>query len=131
VSVPERGRRTSKAGADLALLDRTREVEIETRSRSGAVHRVIIWVVVADGVPYVASYLGRRGRWWRELLARGDGALLVGRRRIPVRPHRVRSPATKRVVSQAYAAKYPRSQSLVAMQQREVLDTTLRLELGS
>jgi hypothetical protein len=114
----------------LALLERTREVEIETRSRSGAVHRVVIWVVVIDGVPYVASYLGRRGRWWRELLASGKGALLVQRRRIAVRPHRVRSSATKRAVSNAYAAKYPRSgASLTAMRTLEVLDTTLRLEL--
>jgi hypothetical protein len=113
------------------LLDRTREVEIETRSRSGAVHRVIIWVVVVDGRVYVASVHGKRGRWWRELIASGHGALLVARRRLEVTAHRVRSEATKRAVSRAYAEKYPRSgASLASMRRRETLETTLRLELA-
>jgi hypothetical protein len=114
----------------LALLERTREVEIETRSSDGARHRVVIWVLVIDGTVYVASYRGPRGRWWRELLRAGEGALIVGRRRVPVHPHRVRSEETKRAVSSAFGRKYARSgSSLAAMQTREVLDTTLRLEL--
>ena len=113
------------------LLDRTGEVEIETRSRSGAKHRVIIWVVVVDGVVYVASVRGKRGRWWREAVADKRATLIAARRRLDVRAHRVRSEATKRAVSRAYAKKYPRSgASLAAMQRRDALDTTLRLELA-
>src|SRR5919109_4237575 len=90
----------------LALLDKTREVEIETTSASGARHRVVIWVLVIDGTPYVASYRGPSGRWWRELLRTKEGALVVGRRRIAVRPHRVSSAETKRAVSDAFGRKY-------------------------
>jgi hypothetical protein len=113
----------------IARLEHAREVAIETRSRTGRTHRVVIWVVVVEGVPYVASYLAKRGRWWRELIATGEGALIVGHERIGVRAHRVRSADTKRAVSAAYAGKYRGSGSLAAMRTREVLDTTLRLEL--
>lgn len=113
----------------LALLDRTREVDIETRSAAGKAHRVIIWVVVVDGTVYVASYRGKTGRWWRELAARGEGVLIVGRRRIPVRARRVRSEATRAAFSEAVGTKYRSSRSSMrAMQQHEVLETLLRLE---
>jgi hypothetical protein len=119
------------SGDVVALLDRAREVEVETRSSAGATHRVVIWVVVVEGTAYVASYRGTRGRWWRELLRAGDGALIVGRRRIPIRPHRVRSAETKQAVSAAFARKYATSRaSLAAMRASDVLDTTLRLELA-
>ncbi len=32
---------------ELALLDRTREIEVETSLPGGAAHRTIIWIVVA------------------------------------------------------------------------------------
>jgi len=112
-----------------ALLDRTREVDIETRSAKGEIHHVTIWIVVVDGAPCVRSYLGAKGRWYRELLARKTGALVVGTRRLPVRPARVRSDELIRAVSAGFRRKYPRSgSSLAAMVRREVLDTTLRLE---
>lgn len=118
-------------GDDLhAVLDRTREVDIETRSATGKVHRVIIWVVVIDGTIYVASYRGKTGRWWRELTARKEGVLIAGRTRIPVRAHRVRSEAARAAFSAAVGTKYRTSRSsMLAMQQPEVLDTLLRLKL--
>ncbi len=113
----------------LALLDREREVHVETRSASRKKRGVIIWIVVVDGAPYVRSYLGERGRWYRELLARKEGALVARGRRIAVRPARVRSPELIRAVSDGFRTKYARSgSSLEAMVRREVLDTTLRLE---
>lgn len=116
----------------LHLLDEAKIVEIETRSNQGAVHRVPIWVLVVDSVVYVASVRGKRGRWWRELLARGDGALIVRGYRIPVQPHQVRSPATRKAVSDGYARKYASSRaSVAAMRRVEALETTLRLELSS
>jgi hypothetical protein len=113
-----------------ALLDRTREVDIETRSTTGKVHRVIIWVVVIDGTVYVASYRGKTGRWWRELTGRKEGVLIAGRKRSPVRAHRVRSAVTRAAFSEAIGEKYrPSRSSMLAMQQPEVLDTLLRLEV--
>ncbi len=33
-----------------------------------------IWIVVVDKVPYVRSVRGAKGRWYRELTARNEGA---------------------------------------------------------
>lgn len=117
------------AGNLLSVLDRTQEVDIETRGRDGAVHRVPIWVLVIDGEVYVASYLGPRARWWREMVREGEGTLVAGRRRIRVRSHRVRSSRIRDAMSASYARNYPGSRSSVkAMQRPEVLATALRLE---
>ena len=43
------------------------EVEIETWSAERGARRVIIWIVVVDGAPYVRSYRGTAGRWYRIL----------------------------------------------------------------
>jgi hypothetical protein len=114
----------------LALLDRTREVDIETRGRDGTRHRVPIWILVIEGEVYVASYRGRSGRWWRELLRNGEATLIAGRARIGVRPHRVRAQRIRDAMSAAFARKYRGSRSSVlAMQEPEVLETSVRLEL--
>lgn len=89
-----------------------------------------IWVLVIDGEAYVASYLGEKGRWWRELLREKAGRLIAGRTAIDIVPHRVRSRATLEAMSAAFAKKYPTSgASLRAMQRPDVLRTALRLEL--
>jgi hypothetical protein len=114
----------------LALLDRTKEVDIETRGRDGTRHRVPIWILVIDGEAYVASYRGKSGRWWRELVTDREATLVAGRTRIDVRPHRVRSARIRGAMSAAFARKYRGSRSSVlAMQRPEVLETALRLEL--
>jgi len=106
-----------------------REVDIETTSARGAVHRVVIWIVVVDGVPYVRSVRGPKGRWFREFLAKGEGAVHVGARRIPVRATRVTDPVETARVSEAIQEKYDRPRaSVVAMVRDEVLATTARLD---
>ncbi len=67
-------------------MDVAKEVEMETRSPEGKAHRVTIWIVVVDGLPYVRSVRGPRGRWYRELTARKEGVLHVGSRKVDVRP---------------------------------------------
>jgi len=110
-------------------LDETKEVDVETRSADGKLHSVIIWIVVVDGVPYVRSVRGPRGRWFRELLARKEGAIKVGRGRYPVRPVLVKDEATNELVSHAIRTKYRTSEaSVAAMVRPEVLATTARLE---
>ena len=115
-------------GLVLTRLDVAKEVDIETRSPEGKVHQVTIWIVVVDGVPYVRSVRGTRGRWYRELTARKEGALHVGSRRVPVRPAEVRAPETIDEVSAALWRKYPKSASLFSMLRLVTLDTTLRLD---
>jgi hypothetical protein len=113
------------------LLERigvAKEVEMETRSPEGKVHQVTIWVVVVEGAPYVRSVRGPRGRWYRELMARKEGALHVGSRRVAVHASRVRAPETIDEVSAAFWRKYAKTASLFAMLRLVTLETTTRLE---
>jgi hypothetical protein len=105
-----------------------KEVDIETRSREGKDHQVTIWVVVVDGIPYVRSVRGPKGRWYRELMERKEGALHVGSRRIAVRPSRVRSPEMIDEVSAAFWRKYAKTASLFSMLRLATLDTTTKLD---
>jgi len=109
--------------------DAAKEVDIETRSPEGTKHSVTIWIMVVDGVPYVRSVRGPRGRWYRELLARGEGAVVAGGKRVAVKATHDSLPSTIEAVSEALRKKYPRSgQSLASMLRADVLDTTVRLD---
>ena len=114
--------------SDREAIAAAKEVRIETRSASGEVHRTIIWTAEQDGELYVRSYLGPRGRWYREAMADPDVAILVNRRRIEARAVPATDPTSIEACSSGLTAKYPRSQSLRAMLVDEVLPTTMRLE---
>ena len=115
--------------AVLKSFDETKVVEIETRSAKGTKHLIPIWIMVVDGVPYVRSVRGPAGRWYRELLARGDGAVVSGGKRVPVRATKDSSAEAIEAVSAALRKKYARSgQSLQSMLRPNVLDTTVRLD---
>ena len=115
--------------AVIERFDATKTVDIETRSAKGTKHSVPIWIVVVDGVPYVRSVRGPAGRWYRELLARGEGAVVAVGKRTPVRATHDGSAKAIEAVSAALRHKYPRSgQSLRSMLRADVLDTTVRLE---
>ena len=112
----------------LTRFDVAKEVEIETHGPDGKDHKVTIWIVVHDGAPYVRSVLGKKGRWFRELVARKQGVLHVGTRKVPVRPEAVTAPEMIDQVSAAFWRKYPKSASLFSMLRLVTLDTTLRLD---
>ena len=112
----------------LTRLDVAKEVDIETQGPDGKAHTVTIWIVVHDGAPYVRSVRGKRGRWYRELIARKNGLLHVGTRAVAVRPAAVTAPEMIDHVSAALWRKYPRSPSLFSMLRLVTLDTTLRLD---
>jgi hypothetical protein len=115
--------------AVMKSFDDTKVVEIETRSAKGTKHLIPIWIMVVDGVPYVRSVNGPAGRWYRELLARGKGAVVVGGKRVPVRATKDSSARAIEAVSEALSKKYARSgQSLQSMLRPNVLDTTVRLD---
>jgi hypothetical protein len=111
----------------LELLDRSQEVDIETRSPKGRTHAVPIWVVVDGGEVFVRTYRGKTSRWYRELLA-GPGALIVEGRRVRVRAVAATDGVSVKRASDGYRRKYARSGSLGSMLRRSVLPTTLRLE---
>jgi hypothetical protein len=115
--------------AVLESFDKTDTVEIETKSAKGTTHSVPIWIVVADGVPYVRSVRGPQGRWYKELLASGEGAIVARGKRTPVKAVHDRSKAAIDATSAALRRKYKSSgQSLASMLLDNVLDTTVRLE---
>jgi hypothetical protein len=113
----------------LARFDTTQVVDIETKSAKGTKHSVPIWIMVVDGVPYVRSVRGPSGRWYRELLARGEGAVVAGGKRVPVKATHDRSAKVIEAVSAALRRKYKTSgASLASMLRSTVLDTTVLLE---
>lgn len=109
--------------------DETKIVEIETVSPKGTKHSVPIWIVVVDGVPYVRSVRGPKGRWYRELLARGEGAIVAGGKRTKVKAKQDRTKAAIESTSEGLRRKYKTSgSSLASMLTADVLNTTVRLE---
>jgi hypothetical protein len=113
---------------DLALIDRTREVRIETSMPDGEAHRTIIWVVVDGGDVFVRSYQGAQARWYREALANPSVVLHVGDRRLPARVAHVTDPEWIARTSAALERKYAGDPATRRMNRAEVLDLTLRLE---
>jgi hypothetical protein len=120
---------TTFPAAVLKRFEETNIVEIETRSAKGTKHSVPIWIVVVDGVPYVRSVRGPKGRWFRELLARGEGAVVAGGKRTAVKARHDRTKSAIESTSDALRRKYKSSgASLASMLRADVLDTTVRLE---
>jgi hypothetical protein len=114
---------------DAALLRDARTVRIETSAGPGKpVHEAIVWILVDDdGRTFVRSWLGRRGRWYRELVAHPQGAVLAGDRRIAVRADAANEAGIE-ACSRLLRAKYRSSrQSMLSMLRDEVLETTLEL----
>lgn len=113
--------------ATRSLLDRAREVDIETRSPQGRVHSVPIWIVVDGDDVFVRTYRGKTSRWYRELLA-GPAALVIDSKRVSVRAVPASDSDSIKRASAGYRKKYAKGGSLDAMLRRSVLPTTLRLE---
>jgi len=121
---------TGFAAEDAALMRDARTVRIETSEGAGKpVHRAIIWIVVDEsGRAYIRSWLGQRGRWYRELVANPAGAVHVGGRRVPVRAVEA-DEAGIEACSRLLSVKHRASRgSLASMLRDEILDTTLELE---
>jgi len=109
-------------------MDVAKEVDIETAAPDGTKHKVTIWIVVVEGVPYVRSVRGKRGRWYRELTANKEGVLHIGTRMVGVRPVAVSETALIDEISAGFWKKYTKNSSLFSMLRLATLDTTLRLD---
>jgi len=110
-----------------ALLADSEEVEIETRSADGTVHRTIIWVVVTGDDALIRSVNGTGARWYREAVANPDLALHVSGRRIPIRLESATDPDSIERCSSALTAKYRADSALPTMLVDHTLSTTLRV----
>jgi hypothetical protein len=113
---------------DLALLDRTEEVEIETRAPDGPVHRTTIWIVVDDGDAFIRSVRGADARWYREAIANPAVAVHVAGRRLTATASPATDPDSIDRASAALERTYAADPAVRTMVRPDVLDTTLRLE---
>src|SRR3954447_4720558 len=110
-------------------IDAAHEIDIETSEGEGAsTHRTTIWAVVEDDDVYVRSLRGTRGRWYRELIASGEGVVHVGADSYPVRAVQAADSESVERTSEGFRRKYPASGSLDSMLVDDILDTTVRLE---
>ena len=110
-------------------IDSAPEVDIETSEGQGEpTHRTTIWAVVEDGDVYVRSLRGTRGRWYRELMASGEGVVHVGGDSYPVRAVQAADAESIERASEGLRGKYPASRSLDSMLVEDILETTVRLE---
>jgi hypothetical protein len=118
---------------DPAAIERLREeleVDIETwRGENVGPRRTTIWLVVVDGLPYVRSIFGDRGRWFADLRLEPHGAVHVGSERIPVRAEPVDSAETDvlEAVSAEFSRKYDGDPDLAGVLTPVAIGATLRL----
>ena len=103
------------------------EVDIETRSRAGEPRRTIIWIVEREGMVYVRSVRGARGRWYRDALADPEVAVHVDGRRVAARALPATDAESVEACSQALREKYRGDFSLGSMLEPETLPTTMKL----
>ncbi len=112
---------------DLALLDTTEEIEIETAMPGGPSHRTIIWIVVADGDAFVRSVRGSRARWYSEAVANPRVTIHAGGAALPARAEAASDPDSIARVSAALVKKYTGVPGLEPMLLPDILDTTLKI----
>jgi hypothetical protein len=113
---------------ELELIDRAREVRIETSMPGGTVHRTIIWAVVDGGQVFIRSWRGPTARWYREAIANPEVAIHVKKRRLPARAIPATDPASVARTSAGLEKKYAGDPATPSMVVPEIHDTTLRVE---
>jgi hypothetical protein len=114
--------------AEIALLDATEEVRIETAQPGGPPHRTIIWVMVDGDDVFVRSVNGPGARWYREAVADPSVTIHAGDRALPARAVAAPDADSVRRVNEALQRKYTGSTGLREMLEPDIFDTTLRLE---
>jgi hypothetical protein len=116
---------------DAQTLQELRDVrELRIRTAKHPKTAPVIWIVVADDEVFVRSWLGERGRWYRDLAAGGSAALEFAGRRLAVEAFPAGDAASVARASAAFLHKYQPSTHAPEMVRAETLSTTLRLEPG-
>ena len=113
---------------ELALLDATEEIQIETSRPDGAAHRTTIWIVVDGDDAFVRSVNGATARWYRETIANPAITIHAGDRALAARAIAAADPDSVGRVSAALRRKYTGITGLREMLEPGIFDTTLRLE---
>lgn len=127
----------------LDLLESAEIVVIVTASSTGERAATPIWAVVVDGVPYIRSYLGTGGRWYRRAacgsptwftlgdgrVAERDRAAALLQPQVAVRLERVPADAAvQTLISAAMARKYhAQPQEVAGINDAKALACTFRV----
>jgi deazaflavin-dependent oxidoreductase (nitroreductase family) len=86
---------------------REREVTLTTQGRaSGKPRRVTIWLATDGRGIFIRSGQGLVRQWPQNLMARGEGALRLGKQEVKFKPRHVTDAAEARAVSELYQKKY-------------------------
>jgi len=102
--------------------------EVRIRTEKHPKSAVVIWVLVADDKVFVRSWLGNKGRWYRDLAVGGPATLEFAGRRLEVQAIPVSEPGAIDRASREFLQKYRTSSHAQEMVCSEILPTTLRLE---
>ena len=89
---------------------------------------VVIWVVVEGGDVFVRSWLGARGRWYKDLAEGSAATLEFAGHRLPVKAFPAQDARSVERASGEILRKYRSSSHAQEMVRAEILPTTLRLE---
>ena len=116
--------------AELALLDATEEIDIETARPDGAAHRTTIWIVVDGDDAFIRSVNGASARWYREATANPAVTIHAGDRALAAQAIAAADPDAVGRVNDALRRKYTGITGLREMLEPDIFDTTLRLEPG-
>ncbi|MBV8090455.1 MAG: DUF2255 family protein [Alphaproteobacteria bacterium] len=114
---------------DADTLRELRDVrELKIRTEKHPKTEVVIWIVVPGDEVFVRSWLGDRGRWYRDLAAGGPATLEFAGRRIEVQAFPASDDASIARASAEFLRKYQPSSHAQEMVGADILSTTLRLE---
>lgn len=119
---------TTWTPAELALVDRTHELDITTTRPDGTRRPATpIWVVRVGEQVYVRSYRGAAGAWFRHALTDGLAQVRLGslERNVQVRLDGA-APAAR--IDAAYRSKYGENTYTNAMLAPDAVASTLRLD---
>src|SRR5438477_3655149 len=108
---------------DPPTLGELRDVqEVAIRTEKHPKSAVVIWVVVADDEVFVRSWLGAKGRWYRDLAAGGPATLEFAGRRLAVQAIPASDPEAVARASREFLRKYQRSTHAQEMVRSETFD---------
>jgi hypothetical protein len=120
---------TAMANFDADTLRELGDVrELRIRTEKHPKTAVVIWIVVPGDEVFVRSWLGARGRWYRDLATGGPATLEFAGRRIEVQAVPASDDASIARASAEFLRKYQPSSHAREMVRSEILSTTLRVE---
>ena len=110
----------------LRALHEVREPVIRTAKHPGTA--VVIWVMVDGEDVFVRSWLGTKGRWYKDLAVGGPATLEFAGRQLAVRAIPAGDQASVERDSREILRKYRHSSHAGEMVRADILATTMRLE---